>query len=505
MKKFILAFACVLLLFTASAMAETYTLSDIYASVDIPSDTYEMVLTPRNLSTHSDWLAQQGMDYDAVANSFENEGILLQAYDQENNRTLVISALKNLDAQLYFDLNNQEDAMRKEFRLSHTDGTAYGLLGYSYSSAAWKNYGGDVLRFLQTKYSLRQDGIQVCTGYQRRTIRNGYTITLDMQVTDRAAKEADSTALEKIMKTFSFTKILPMPELPIKLNFTSAPPSETNSDTFTIKGVTGKKATVTATVFSLGASGSETFTDTATNSGSFSIKVTLPSQGVYSVTITSEAENAITAQRMFSVTYQKGLLPVDLTATPGSTLSDTTKIIGSTISGAKTQVSVSGPVNYSKSTTSKNFSFSLDTSAEGTYNIVIAVTKKGLDARTFTYTATRTYSEVERMEKIKDEAKKISYANLKKESNEGKTVGYTGYIASITPSTGEWVIGFAIKRTDGVYKDIIYVISTQEPAFAEGAKVKLYGKATGTYSVLDAEGNIKNYPRVEAYFFETAE
>ena len=102
------------------------------------------------------------------------------------------------------------------------------------------------------------------------------------------------------------------------------------------------------------------------------------------MTVTSEAEGAISAQRMFSVSFQKGLLPVDLTAFPGETLSDTTKIIGSTISGAKTQVSVSGPVNYSKNTTSKNFSFSLDTSAEGTYTIIVSVTKKGLDARTFT-------------------------------------------------------------------------------------------------------------------------
>lgn len=505
MRKFLISLACILLLFAVPALAETYSFQGIHASVDIPKDTYDMILTPSNLSAHQEWLAAQGMDFDAVSNAFENEGVLLQAYDQKNGRILVITALEDLDAQTYFDLNNQEDEMRREYRLSHTNGTAYGVLGYNYSSAAWKNYGEDKLRFLHTKYSLRQDGVQVHTGYQRRTIRNGYTITLDMQVTGRSAKEADEKALDKVMKSFQFTQILPMPELPIKLNFTSAPPAETNEESFTVKGTTGKKAQVTATVFSLGSSGSETFTATASASGSFSLKVTLPSQGVYSVTITSEAPGAMTAQRMFSVTFQKGLLPVDLTVTPSATLGDTTKIAGSTISGAKTQVSVSGPVNYSKTTTNKNFNFSLDTSKEGSYNIVISVTKKGLDSRFFTYTAVRTYSDVERLDKIRDEAKKIDYANLRKTSNEGKTVGLTGYIAEINSSANEWVVTFALKRTNGVYGNIVYVICTEEPPFSEGTKAKLFGKATGTYTVLDVEGNIKNYPRVEAYFFDPAE
>ena len=505
MRKFLISLACILLLFAVPALAETYSFQGVRASVDIPKDTYDMILTPSNLSANQEWLAAQGMDFDAISNAFEREGVLLRAYDSKNNRTLVITALQDLDAQTYFDLNNQEDEMRREYRLSHTNGTAYSILGYNYSSAAWKNYGEDKLRFLHTKYSLRQDGVQVHTGYQRRTIRNGYTITLDMQVTGRSAKEADEKALDKIMKSFQFTQILPMPELPIKLNFSSAPPTETNEESFTVKGVTGKNAQVTATVVSLGTSGSQTFTASASKTGSFSLKVTLPSQGVYSVTLTSEAPGAITAQRMFSVTYQKGLLPVDLTVTPASTLGDTTKISGSTISGAKTQVAVSGPVNISKTTTSKDFNFTLDTSAEGVYNIVISVTKKGLDSRVFTYTAVRAYSDVERLEKIREEAKNIAYSNLRKTSNEGKIVGLTGYIAEITPSTDEWVVTFALKRKDGVYSNIVYVICTEEPPFSEGSKAKLFGKATGTYTVLDVDGDIKNFPRVEAFFFDPAE
>ena len=506
MRKMLLFFAAALLLISVAAIAsaETYSFGDIRAQVEIPSD-YETVLTPYNLSSKTDWIASQGMDYDALANSFEAEGILLQAIDADTNRTLVISALRDTDAQTYFDLNNQDEAMRKEFRVSHTNSTAYGLLGYTYSSAKWANYGKVNLRFLQTKYTLRQNGQLVCSGYQRRTIRNGYTITLDMQVRDRTAKDADNSALEAVMKTFSFTEILPMPELPVKLTVSTAPPAETNEKTFTIKGTTARKATVTAAVFSLGSPGGQSFKTTANGSGSFSIKVTLPAQGVYSLTLTAEAEGAITAQRLYSVNFQQGVLPVDLVAHPGDTLNDETVFSGTTATGAKTQLAVSGPINYSKTVTGNKFNFKVDTSAEGTYQFVLSVTKKGMQERSFTFTAVRAYTDTERVEKVRAQAKKMTYANLPKAENRGKYVVETGYITGIEKNIDEWVVTFAMTKSGSSYKDIVYLICREEPAFAEDAYVKVYGLAAGTFSEINDDGKIKSYPRIDVSFMEAAQ
>ena len=496
--------ALLTLLFVTPALAQTYTFQEIRASLDVPDD-YELVLTPYNLISHTDWIAAQGVDYDSFSNMFEAEGILLQAIDAETDRTLVLTALKDVDAQMYFDLNNQDEDMRKEFRLSHTNGKAYSIIGYDYTSAKWANYGKVTLRFLQTQYSLRQEGQLICTGYQRRTIRNGYTITLDMQVRDRTAKEADNTALEKIMKTFTFTEILPMPDLPIKLVLSAAPPAETNEDSFTIKGTTAKKATVTISVFSLANRDGQAYTVTASNSGSFSQKVQLGAQGVYAVTLTAESPGAITAQRSFSVTYQKGILPVDVGVTPPSSLGDTTTVSGSTITGAKTQLAVSGPSNYNKTVTSKDFSFKVDTSAEGTYQFVLSVTKKGLEERVFTFTGTRTYSDAERVEKLKASAKKISYANLTKNENQGKLAVETGYLTGAELSINEWVVTVALTKSGSNYKDVIYLICQEEPPYAEGAKVKVYGTISGTYAVQTADGYIKNYPRLNASLMELSD
>lgn len=502
MRKWFFCLLCALLLMAAStAMAEVFTFSDIHASIDIPVD-YEVVLTPYNLSANSSWMETHNLDYDATMNEFEADGILVKAYDAENSRVFVLTAVQDLDARTYFDLNNQDEAMRKEYRTNHTNGIGYSTLGYSYSSAKWANYKSTTLRFLQTKYSLRQEGQQVCTGYQRRTIRNGYTITLDMQVRDRAAKDADNAALEKLMKTFQFTEILPMPEVPTKLSITSAPPTETNSDTFTVKGKSDKDAAITVTVMSLSGSSSKNYTATAGKNGAFTVKVTLPSQGVYSVTVAAASGELKSSQRLYSVTYQKGMLPVDITLSPGTVLTDSTVISGSTIGGAKTQLSVSGPVNFSKTSTSKTFKFTVDTSAPGTYHFVLAVTKKGLVDRTFTYTGERTYTEAEQDAKVRSSAKKVTYAQLSKNISEGKSVSLTGYVVSINPSINEWVITLAMTKSGTTYKNHVYVISKTDPHVAVDSKVQLYGIYSGKYSVLDSDGNVKTYPRVDVTFLE---
>ena len=131
MRKLFFILACLALIMITPALAETFSLPEINASVTLPDNTYELVLTPSNLSEHTGYLAAENMDYDATLNAFAAEGILLKALDVDNNRTLVITALRDVDAQNYFDLNKQDEDMRREFRLSHTNGTVYSVLGYS--------------------------------------------------------------------------------------------------------------------------------------------------------------------------------------------------------------------------------------------------------------------------------------------------------------------------------------------------------------------------------------
>ena len=300
-----LLFSAVLIrVFTSAALAQTYTFSEPQISLNLIDTDYTVILTRDNLAANEDWLLSNGYTVDGMRSVFDSNGILLQAVDAASDRTFVLSAQVTVDSEMYFDVNLQDNDMRKEFRTSHTNGTAYGLLGYNYSRSAWKNYGGTLLRFLCTEYSFRENGQVEHYGYQRRTIRNGYTITLDMQVRNRTLKSSDEKALENMMDGFQFTQILSMPKLPVKLSFSSEPPSSTTSASFTIKGSSARKATVTVNVLSLTSSSSSVFTATANNNGDFSVKVTLPEPGVYSVVVSAEAEDSLRTQISYSVTYQ---------------------------------------------------------------------------------------------------------------------------------------------------------------------------------------------------------
>lgn len=495
-------FIVLLLSITAIACAEEYTFSEGHFSIELSPKDYDVVLTPYNLPAHREWIENQGLDFDVETRRFSSESILLRAHDSKNSRVFVVTAVKNLDAEMYFDLNEQDDDMRKEFRQSHTNGSAYGILGYTYTSAAWQKYKNDVQRFLHSAYSLNQNGQLYCTGYQRRTIRNGYTITLDMQVYGRKANKNDEKELQSIMKSLRFTSILPMPELPIKLNFTSAPPQETSDDTFTIKGVSEKKAVVTATVMSFGSSNALTFGDTASNSGAFSMKVKLPSQGVYTITVTAEKEGCITAQRMFSVTFQKGMISVNLNTIPGEYLTDETIIAGTTEKYATTQVSMTGPIDYTKSSSSQDFSFKLDTSAEGNYLIIVKVTKKGMNEKVYTFNCTRTYTDTERTERLKNDSREFSYKDISKAANKGKICRQTGYVVDVKETNGEWLMVFAMGIKGNEYRDLCYVILEEEPHVVVGQQYTLYGLTSETYSIMTEQGSIKMYPRIEGYYLE---
>ena len=87
------------------------------------------------------------------------------------------------------------------------------------------------------RYNFRQGGSVEHRGYQRRTIYNGYTITLDMKVLGgRQLKSADNKALNKVFDTLTFTQTLPLPQLPVSFDEQITAPSK--QDTFTMKGKT---------------------------------------------------------------------------------------------------------------------------------------------------------------------------------------------------------------------------------------------------------------------------
>ena len=491
---------------TAQAAKTSYTFDDIHARLTLDDAGYDMVLTPATLKDHEDWLKTNGIDLEQTTIRFEDDGVLLEAYDAANGRTLVITALADVNARELFDVNALEDAERKNYRQSHSNGTFYGIQGFDYQTAQWKNYGSNLGRFLKLKYTQTVSGRIVRRGYQRRTVRNGYTITFDLQVTGRSLKDADDKAVERVLNNFAFLEILNSPEGACKLVLSEEPAREVTTEKVSIAGKTEPEATVTATLISLTDNKTSTFSTVANNKGGFKLGITFPQQGTYSINLLASTPDGRSTQRAMSVMYQRDYIPINLkTGVPTNITTDSITVAGTTVSGVTMQISVTGPTKLQKSKTGKSFSFTVDTREEGTYQILLMASKKGMSPRTLNFTATRTMTESEKLERVKKTAVQLKYSVLRKSISKyaGRIVNLSGYVIETRPVGDEYVVQLAVNRSVNTYKDFVYIICKSDPGLTTHQHVRMYGTLSeNPYVEVVAEGDSLQYPRFELMLFE---
>lgn len=502
---FILILTAALLL-AVPALAQTFTFDDVYLSLDIPSGY--TVITPETAQANAQLLLAKGYNASEVPEIFAAEGILLQAWNASADMCFELTALRDPDAERFFDLDQQTPADRGAYRKEHLSGESYELLGLKYSSAEWKKtsqYG----RVLVLKYTQSEGGSILYRGYARKAIRNGYTIQFNMKVYDRLPKAADSKALDKIMDTVSFTQVLPLPATAIeKVTFTSIPPVETNTDTFTVEGTGEPGLQIVGALARPGAGSTEVLTATINKKGNFSMPVKLPAEGVYVMTLTIlNGETVVqTADDFEIITYDRSLLPVNIINAVSSTItSDKTIISGTSVKGAKVQLTYGDTNKQMTVGADKAFRFSVDTSTEGIYSFTLSVSKKGMDTRSFQFSGTRVFTEDERRSAIKREAVKPAYKVLVSKINgyDGRVMVYTPYVTEIHQDGPDWLLTMAMTRTKGgVYKEFIVVSTSEEPNLTIGTAYKMYLRCVGMYTVLSEGGKETQYPSFELLFTE---
>lgn len=509
MKKICLVLlAAALALLCVGAHADSYHFADIYMTLDVPGDTYPVQLTPENLAANEAFINGLGETVDSMKEQFTQQGIRLIAYDTTHGRTLVVTAVQDAQSRELYDINEQTADTRASYRANHSNGTYCGALGYKFESCEWKNFGDEQGRFLMLKYTLREGGQVKRRGLWRRTIRNGYTITLDMQAEGRQVTAGDITAMNKLQDTISFTQTEAAPDAPLALTFTAPPPEFTNSASFSVKGVTRAGATVLTAYVSLKGE-SKTFSAQADGKGTFKVDVTLPTKDLYNMIVTVLAnegtENEEEISQNFQVEYDPTLLPVTFTsAFPSSFTADSFKLAGTTLSGVSVQLEVNGKLQTKQTGNAKTFAFTIDTSKEGSYEILLTFTKKNYATRIFNYTITRVIDTDEQRQAIRAAAAAPTYTKLKNSaaSYQGKTVRANGYIVSMEQGTGEWLITFATQKKGDNYSDYIMVISDAAAELPVGTHATLYGTGDGTYKVPGDNDKTVVYPKVSLSFFD---
>lgn len=512
MRKFLVALLMALcVLGIACAGAETLTFDVIHASCEIDDDL--ILITPANMSAHPDWLANRGSTIEEQQADFAARGVLAQAWSKEGDMCIEFSAVQDSLAQEYFDIDQQTAATRTSYRKQHLNGAQFKSEGYSYSSAEWKNM-SNAGRFLVLKYKRETDS-ESYKGFARRTIRNGYTITIDCKVYGRSLKNADNNKLTAILKTWKFDTVLTKPlDVVNKVVFTETPPAETDTGKFSVEGTCDPGLNFTGVLMRMSSPDPILIETTATSKGKFSMDVELPEEGVWLMTLTVDNQGTVTEEIVFdTTTYQDDLLPVnfdedmpiDFEIAEASPIgSDTLVISGKTIRNVKIQCIVGD--SYDKQVTTNangTFSFKINTYEEGDYNITLVFQKKNYTTRRFSAIGNRTLTEADVIARYKEEAVKPAYTTLtdKIKGYTGRIMGYGLYLVSKTQQEdGTWLLEMGMRtttKTASGYRDIVYVAADEEPTFAIGAKWKMYGQCTGE---IEIDG--KDYPSFKLLFWD---
>ena len=492
----------------AAVSTTEYSLGPVFAKVSL-SDSY-IVLQESNLAQHPEILSARNTTAEDMQKDWQERNVMLQAWVPDLDACLEIRGVQDEDASTYFDMNSQTASARTTYRSDHLKNPKYETEGYDIKSAEWikTGLGG---RFLQMKYKKNVNGL-ITWGYAEKTVRNGWTIVLDYQVFGRGLKEKDLNSLKKVTKTLEFTQTISMPEKAVGLlSFTEIPPAETNVSTFTVEGNTAPGARVIGTLMKYANPTPIHVSDDASEkTGKFKLNIKMPDEGIWLLTLTVDKDGATLAEHVFeTTTYQKTLLPVTLDReVPSQFEGDEFILSGKTTKGVSIQCIVTGGAkDFDKRIRTNNtgkFSFKIPTDAQSEYNVTIVFQKKNYDTRRFSWTANRTLTEKDVQNQLKKEAVKPAYSTLNKklDAYTGRVMGYKVYITDIQHVGDEYVISAALTKTKkGALKNMVVILSEQEPDFVVGSEQTFYGRLNGTYELQSEEDTVR-FPSFELLFWE---
>jgi len=507
-KVFFWSAVLLVLLLCVTATADTYIIDELYAKIDIP-DEY-VVLTEANLANFDQWLQGRGSSMEETLADFRARGVKLQAWDDDNASCFELRATQNQRSEMVFDVNEQTEAVRRDYRTSHYPNNEYE--DYDFSSSEWKNTGEEG-RFLILKYILRDNSEILHRGLMRRTIRNGYQIDLDLRVYGRKTTDKDNGRLNKIWNTFEFIEVLPLPaKAAAKIAFTKEPPKETNQQSFKIEGTAQSGVKLTAVIMRLNDPEPVVSEAVANKSGTFSVPINLPRDGVYVISLTAEYNDEEVLELIYPVTYQSTLLAVNFTSEPGAvSTQDSVKFAGTAEPGASLQVLVNGEAFASKKVTSEGkFSVTVEADEEGPYDVALVFSKKGLADRRFTFNFTRKWTDSDMMAYLQKQSISPTYAQLVKgmETYEGRIMSFRSYILDIAQSGDEYIIRMAMNRKNGQYSNIFLVATDQEITFEVGERVMMYGTCEGmslSTGTVDDDVDEESYPCFALLLFASLE
>ena len=550
----LLAAAC------TAALADTeYSLSPAPAVVRLKDN--RTVVTAETLGDHPELLTVIGMSKEDTLADWESRGVVFQAWSEINPKTwsaskskytcLEICVLQDGDASQFPDMIHAED---RTVWASYEESCKANLsaLGYTFQAMEKPQKSAEGNRYLLLLYKRTTDSGEY-RGYMARTVFNGYTIVFDLKAyNQKPVPGTHDNELYRVIKTLADSGTAGLPavsgETPDgtadissgegtenddgtgtanydgtgRLDITVGPPRETNTNTFTVEGVTAPGAQVIGVMMkSVGDPMPQRFETTAhAKNGSFKLKMTIPEneESVWLMTLNvyeSAESNTIIADKVFDfTTYKKTLIPCELDEpVPEKIYADELVIQGTTMKAVEVQciaTNSAGQTVFSPNPIHPNgtgrFTFKIQLDDEDVYSISLVITKKGYDVNRQSFTVQRFLTDEARQDQIRKKAEKnLGYGTFRSriEQYVGKITKFNVWITAIDQIGDEWRITAAGAKTGDHYSQLLMYFTQEEPPFSVDAdkKLTLYGKCIGLYQI-QSEESIESIPSLDLLLFD---
>ncbi|NLO12639.1 MAG: hypothetical protein GX124_00770, partial [Clostridiales bacterium] len=139
-------------------------------------------------------------------------------------------------------------------------------------------------------------------------------------------------------------------------------------------------------------------------------------------------------------------------------------------------------------------------------SINLTLSKKGFSDRVFSYNASRLISQQAKDEALRQTAVSPDYAEVaaSTEGYDGELLTYTGYLVGKEDASGEWILRFALDKTDKGFDQEMIITAASDPGFVPGSKVRIYAYLVGRNIGETPSGQEEILPKLQLALMELA-
>jgi len=456
------------------------------------------VVTPETAAGHASLL---GVPAEIAGDAMRSENVIVAAYAPGGNPFMRIRMESDADTQVYFDIERYTTDMRTALKAEYLDTEVWALVGLRFSEAAWKS-SDSIGRYLRLTYNRRAEGEIVSRGLMAHTVRNGYAYILEIQADGRKLSSAEAKQFEETLKATRYVPQLDMPLLPTGLALDAPLPEEVCETGFKLRGSTEPGAAVTAWLQFLDEEPFCVGETTARSSGTFTLEVALPGEGMWEMRLQSALEGFETTRMTTRLTCDLDQIPVNLTRTLSGEVWDAQpRLEGTTLAGATLTVA-EGEWVAERRASDGSFSIKLDPQAAGPRAVTVTVQKSGYPDRTLSFSFERLWQDADYAAYLKDQVQRLSYENLigNPAKYAGRLVSFSGVVTDFSSGAGQYYLRMAVTENKDVWTDELIFVTEEDLVLAADDRVICYGVVTGnTYPIPlppteDEEGRTANLP-----------